>query len=429
MSQENNETQTKDVSNAFNLADFANLDNDVIDSSKQIIKGEVNTNIETPSNLPAEILTPINQERLVDVNTLPQDKLVLAQKMALSINFNETTSTITFIEKSLEPLAHVSRELLEDTKISDMGEVGKIAASVIDGIAILRIEDLQNEVKDISPKTNGFFTKVFSLGKVAGSAIQSFSENRKKFLTLMDKEEAKARKTKADLMITIQKLDEQALAVRQGVSNLTVCVAAAQIALDDGYKQAEELRQKALTSRNPGDAAVALDYRNALTNFKGRVADIREAMVSSATLIPVIALNKKASETRVSKLSNSIMLTIPRLNALASQAAVQASIKRAGKESEKLDEANRKIMELVAQGTHDAAIESARSLAGDPNSLEDLAKFAEQSISTMKEVIQIEKDVSKEQNEREQKLIKIRNDLVNGMLQVQTETLSKPLSQ
>jgi len=200
-----------------------------------------------------------------------------------------------------------------------------------------------------------------------------------------------------------------------------------QIALDRGLDEAEALRQVALRTNTAGDAAIAMDYRNTLANFRGRIADLREAMISAASLIPLIASNRKAAETRVSKLSTGIMVTIPRLMAVAAQAVVQADTRRAGEESEKLDEAARKITELAVQGTHAAAVDAALSLGGDPRNLETLAAAADQSIATMREVQEIEQQVLAQDREREQKLIAIRDKLVAGMRGVQTQALSKPM--
>lgn len=366
-------------------------------------------------------------ERLVDLASLTPEQRAKAQAMADAVRFDDTVSTLQFVDNTLQPLALISRQLLSDTTVGEAGEVGRIAAAVIDGIKILRIEELQEEAKAVAPKTTGFLTKVLGMGKVAHGALKSFQENRKTFLALMDKEEAKARKTKADLMTTVQLLDEQARAVRQGVTNLSMAIAAAQIALDRGVEEAEALRQVALRTNTAGDAAVAMDYRNTLANFRGQTADMREAMISAATLIPLIASNRKAAETRITKLNSGIMLTLPRLMTVASQAVVQADVRRAGEEHEKLDEAARRITALAGQGAHDAAVEAARSLGGDPRNLESLTALANQTIATMKEVLEIEQQVAVQDREREQKLIAVRNQLVEGMRGVQAQALARPV--
>jgi uncharacterized protein YaaN involved in tellurite resistance len=383
-----------------------------------------------PANLPPEVLAPMPaMARLVDLSSLPPPQRALAQERADAIRFDDTTSTLNFVDNALQPLAQASRRLLAETTIGEAGEIGRMAAAVIDGIKILRIEELQAEAREVAPRTTGFLSRLGRLGKVAHGAIKSFQENRKAFLALMDEEVARARRIKGDLMVTIQQLDQQSQSVRTGVSELSISIAAMQLALDRGIAEAEQLRQVALRTNTAGDAAIAMDYRNTLANFRGRIADLREAMISAASLIPLIASNRKAAETRVSKLGTGIMVTIPRLMAVAAQAVVQADTRRAGEESEKLDEAARKITELAVQGGHEAAVEAARSLGGDPRNLEALAAAANQSIETMREVQDIEQQVLAQDREREQKLIEIRDKLVTGMRGVQAQALSRPLGE
>ncbi|WP_414440289.1 toxic anion resistance protein [Burkholderia sp. 22PA0106] len=381
-----------------------------------------------PALVPPEMLAPMAPEaRLVDLASLSPEQQALARERASQIRFDDTTSTLRFVDQALQPLAASSRRLLSETTVGEAGEIGRIAAAVIDGIKILRIEELQQEAHDAAPKATGLLARLGRIGKVAHGAVKSFQENRKAFLALMDDEVARARRIQGDLMVTIQQLDQQSQAVRHGVSELSLSIAAMQIALDRGVDEAEALRQAALRTRTAGDAAIAMDYRNTLANFRGRIADLREAMISAASLIPLIASNRKAAETRASKLGTGIMVTIPRLMAVAAQAVVQADTRRAGEESEKLDDAARQITALAVQGSHEAAVEAARSLGGDPRNIEALAAAAAQSVETMKEVLAIEQQVQAQDREREQKLIAVRNQLVAGMSGVQADALARPL--
>lgn len=381
-----------------------------------------------PATVPPEMLAPMAPEaRLVDLASLSPEQQALARERASQIRFDDGTSTLRFVDQALQPLASSSRRLLSETTVGEAGEIGRIAAAVIDGIKILRIEELQQEAHEAAPKATGLLARLGRIGKVAHGAVKSFQENRKAFLALMDDEVARARRIQGDLMVTIQQLDQQSQAVRHGVSELSLSIAAMQIALDRGVDEAEALRQVALRTRTAGDAAIAMDYRNTLANFRGRIADLREAMISAASLIPLIASNRKAAETRASKLGTGIMVTIPRLMAVAAQAVVQADTRRAGEESEKLDAAARQITALAVQGSHEAAVEAARSLGGDPRNIEALAAAAAQSVETMKEVLAIEQQVQAQDREREQKLIAVRNQLVAGMSGVQADALARPL--
>ncbi len=382
-------------------------------------------NLDPPAPAPAQALTPAPAaanpvlapepapERLVEVANLPPEDLAAATASAAKIDFAQTTTLLAHGDGVLANIAAASRQLLTGVRLGDAGEAGRIAASVIDGIKILRIQDLQAESQTGARK--GLVGKLLGAIADANTAFKGFAENRKKFLTLMDDQQAKARKTKADLAVTIELLDQQALAIRQSLHGLKVEIAAGQIALDRAQAELEAKRQHAVQTNDPADAAEVQAFRGAIANFRGKVADMREALVGSAMLIPIIGQNRSAAETRMMKISNGLLVVIPRLMAVASQAVVQVEIRNAAEASAKLEEANRQITLLAAKGAHEAATAAARSLGGDPRNIEVLAQVADEAIASMNEVIGIEREVAAADAGREQKLAEIRDKLVRGM--------------
>jgi uncharacterized protein YaaN involved in tellurite resistance len=354
--------------------------------------------------------------RLVEVSKLTADELEAANHSAAAIDFRNTATLLAHGDGVLAAIAQASRQLLSGVRLGESGEVGQIAATVIDGVKILRIQDLQAEAKGGTPPArHGLVGKLLGLAADAHTALKGFQENRKKFLDLMDAEQAKARKTKADLTVTIGLLDEQANAIRQSLHRLKIEIAAGQIALDRGEQELEALRQHAVATGDPADAADVLEFRGAIANFRGKIAEMRESLVGSAMLIPIIGQTKQATETRLMKISNGMLVVIPRLMAVASQAVVHVQIRNAADEAAKLDEASRQISLLAAKGAHEAATSAAQSLGGDPRNIEVLAQVADEAIKTMNDVIDIERQVAAADREREARLTEVRNRLVRGM--------------
>src|SRR3984885_10021264 len=355
-------------------------------------------------------------ERLVEVANLSAADLAAAQISAAKVNFRNTHTLLAHGDGALAAIAQSSRQLLTGVRLEDAGEVGRIAASVIDGVNILRIQDLQAEARGDQPVARkGLVGRLLGAAASAHTAFKGFMENRKKFLDLMDSEQAKARKTKADLTVSVQLLDQQALAIRQSLHDLKVEIAGGQLALDRGQADLEALRQNAVSTGDAADAADVMEFRSAVANFRGKIAEMRENLVASAMLIPIIGQNRKAAETRIMKIYNGMLVVIPRLMAVASQAVVQVDIARAAQESEKLDEAARQITLLASKGAHEAATGAARSLGGDQRNIDVLAQVADETIKTMHEVIDIEREVAAGDRDREAKLVAIRDRLVHGM--------------
>jgi uncharacterized protein YaaN involved in tellurite resistance len=364
----------------------------------------------------SRLLAQPRADRLVEVANLSPTELAAANQSAARIDFRQTNSLLAHGDDVLAGISQASRQLLTGVRIGDAGEVGRIAAAVIDGVKILRIQDLQAESTAAAPvPRKGLLGKLLGAVGEAQTAFKGFQENRKQFLELMDAEQAKARKTKADLAVTIDLLDQQAAAIRQSLYALKVEIAAGQIAIDRGEDELEALRLHAVQTGDPADAADVMEFRGAIANFRGKVAEMREALVGSATLIPIIGQNRKASETRLMKISNGMLVVIPRLMAVASQAIVQVELRNAANESAKLEEAARQITLLASKGAHEAATSAARSLGGDSRNIEVLAQVADETIRTMNEVIDIEREVAAGDREREAKLAEVRDRLVKGM--------------
>ena len=354
--------------------------------------------------------------RLVEVGKLSPDELATAEQGAARINFRDTASLLSHGDGVLAQIAQSSRQLLVGVRLGEAGEIGDIAAAVIDGVKILRIEDLRAEADGGKPGARkGLIGRLLGSVADAHTAFKGFTENRKTFLDLMDKEQAKARKTKADLTVAIELLDQQATAIRNSLHGLKIEIAAGQVALDRGAEELEALRQHAVATADPADAADVMEFRGALANFRGKIAEMRENLVASALLIPIMGENRKAAETRMMKISNGMLVVIPRLMAVASQAVVQVDIRHAAEESEKLDEAARQLTLLASRGAHDAATSAARSLGGDQRNIDVLAKVADEAIQTMHEVIEIEREVAAGDRVREAKLAAVRDRLAAGM--------------
>jgi uncharacterized protein YaaN involved in tellurite resistance len=405
----------------LDLSLFDNLDAPAPVQSLAVVPSAPPPAVTDPRLAPAPKL-----ERLVDISKLSPQDVAAAQASAAKVDFRNTSTLLSHGEGVLANIAQTSRQLLTGVRLGDAGDVGRIAASVIDGVKILRIEDLQAEANSSQPAPRkGLLGKLIGAAVDAHTAFKGFAENRKKFLDLMDGEQAKARKTKADLSVAVELLDQQATAIRQSLNGLKIEIAGGQIALDRGEEELEALRQHAIATGEAADAADLMEFRSALANFRGKIAEMRENLMGSALLIPIIGQNKKAAETRIMQLSNGMLVVIPRLMAVASQAVVQVDIKRAADEAAKLDEAARQITLLASKGAHDAATSAARSLGGDQRNIDVLAQVADESLKTMHDVIEIERQVAAGDREREAKLADIRDRLVRGMQGVKAAAVEK----
>ena len=231
----------------------------------------------------------------------------------------------------------------------------------------------------------------------------------------MDAEQAKARKTKADLTVTIGLLDEQAMAIRESLHRLKVEIAAGQIALDRGEVEFEKLRQHAVETGDPGDAADVLEFRGAVANFRGKIAEMRESLVGSAMLIPIIGQTKQAAETRLMKISNGMLVVIPRLMAVASQAVVHVQLKHAADEAAKLDEASRQISLLAPKARTKRRPRRPRALPATRATSKCSRRSRTRRSRPCTKSSTSNRQVAAGDREREARLTEVRDKLIRGM--------------
>jgi len=82
---------------------------------------------------------------LVEVANLSAGDLVAANRSAANVDFRHTNSVMAHSDGVLAGIAQSSRQLLTGVRLGEADEVGRIATAVIDGVKILRIQDLQAE--------------------------------------------------------------------------------------------------------------------------------------------------------------------------------------------------------------------------------------------------------------------------------------------
>ena len=99
------------------------------------------------SALDARLVPQPRAARLVEVSKLGAEDLEAANHSAAAIDFRKTGILLAHGDGVLAGIAQASRQLLTGVRLGDAGEVGQIAAAVIDGVKILRIQDLQAEAE------------------------------------------------------------------------------------------------------------------------------------------------------------------------------------------------------------------------------------------------------------------------------------------
>src|SRR5262249_25532428 len=117
-------------------------------------------------------------ERLVETANMRAEDLAAAQASAAKVDFRNSSTILAHGEGVLAQSAQASRQLLTGVRLGDAGEVGRIAASVIDGVKILRIQDLQAEASGGQPSARkGILGRLIGMAADVHTAFKGFAEN------------------------------------------------------------------------------------------------------------------------------------------------------------------------------------------------------------------------------------------------------------
>jgi len=383
---------------------------------------------------PPAIVDPVLAEplaalpRLVDLDRLPADMVTEAHRRADAIDFGDLNTLLEHGNGALGQLAQVSDRMLAGRSLGQSEAVGEIAASVLDGVRILRIADLQKIARGEQPGSSGLLARVGSLLGGAKDALAGFAENRKQFNTLMDAQEAKARRTIADLKRNIDSFEAMYQALRHAVRELNIDIGGGQCALERGQAEVEALRQQAIASNDPVQAAEVMELRGRIANFAGHLAEQREGLMRAALTIPMLKATREAAEARIMALHSALTKTIPNLKAACAVAVGQADNRSAAAAREALNEADRRILDLVADGTLDAARSTAAQRGVDPRQIEVLSLAAEKITQALAEMTENDRLTVERTRAQETELVALRDRVADSMRQIQGQSMGSTVS-
>jgi uncharacterized protein YaaN involved in tellurite resistance len=173
----------------------------------------------------------------------------------------------------------------------------------------------------------------------------------------------------------------------------------------------EALRQKAAASGSAEDAQAYNDLVNMCNRFEKKLHDLEMSRMVSIQMGPQTRMLQNNDVMMIEKIQSSLVNTIPlwksqMVLALGLENARKATAAQAAV-SEMTNELLKKSAEKLKQGSIDIAKEAERSIID----IETLQHTNEQLISTLDEVMQIQRDGAQKRQEAEAELRRIEGEL------------------
>ncbi|MBE6127808.1 MAG: toxic anion resistance protein [Erysipelotrichaceae bacterium] len=345
---------------------------------------------------------------------ISESKLTEAEKKTVNefskkIDITESNTILQYGAAAQKKVTDFSNTALQNVRTKDLGEIGNLLSNLV---VELKTSDAEEEKK-------GFFAGLFDKGK--GKVTE--------FKARYDKAEANVEKIAAileDHQITLLKdialLDELYERNNQNIKELTMYILAGRKKLAD--VRANELPAaiaRAKESGLPEDAQAANDLEQACVRFEKKLYDLELTRQVALQMLPQIRLVQNNDTLMTEKIQSTLVNTIPLWkNQIVLSLGIQHSKEALEAEREVTNMTN-DLLKKNAETLHQATVETARESERGIVDIETLQHTNEQLISTLDEVLAIQKEGHEKREAAELELRRIENQLTDKLLEINNE--------
>lgn len=345
------------------------------------------------------------EETALDDSVLTEEERRIVDTFAQQIDLTNSAVVLQYGAGTQKKMADFSASALENVKSKDLGEVGELLSGVV------------CELKNFDEEEEKGFLGIF---KKASNRIESMK--------------AKYAKAEANVNEIVKALESHQVQLLKDVAildkmyelNLTYFKELSMYILAGKKKLAEvrntslaELMQKAQTTGLPEDAQAAKDLDSMCNRFEKKIHDLELTRMISIQTAPQIRLVQNNDTLMVEKIQSTIVNTIPLWKSqMVIALGVEHSTQAAAAQRQVTDMTNellRKNAEKLKVATVETARESERGIVD----METLKATNESLITTLDEVMNIQKEGRQKRMEAEAELKNMEQELKAKLLQIQ----------
>ena len=341
----------------------------------------------------------------LDESVLTEEERRMVDSFAQQIDLTNSALVLQYGAGTQKKMADFSESALENVRSKDLGEVGDLLAGVV------------TELKSFDEEEGKGFLGIF---KKASNKIES-----------MKTKYAKAEANVNEIIKVLEKhqvqlMKDTALLDKMYELNLTYFKELSMYILAGKKKLAEvrstqlaELTQKARTSGLPEDAQAARDLEAMCLRFEKKIHDLELTRMISIQTAPQIRLVQNNDTQMVEKIQSTIVNTIPlwksqMVLALGVEHSAQA-VEAQRQVTDMTNELLRKNAEKLKMATVETAKASERGIVD----IETLKTTNESLISTLDEVMNIQREGRERRQAAETELRNMEAELKGKLLQIQ----------
>ena len=345
------------------------------------------------------------EEPALDDSILTEEERRTVDAFAKQIDLTNSTLVLQYGAGTQKKMADFSESALENVRSKDLGEVGELLTGVV--------KELKNFDEEEEKGFFGIFKKASNKIENMKAKYAKAEANVNEIVKVLEKHQ-------------VQLMKDTALLDKMYDLNLTYFKELSMYILA-GKKKLQEVRSGELSSLTakaqatglPEDAQAAKDLDSMCNRFEKKIHDLELTRMISIQTAPQIRLVQNNDTLMVEKIQSTIVNTIPLWKSqMVLALGVEHSTQAAAAQREVTDMTNqllRKNAEKLKMATVETARESERGIVD----MDTLKATNESLISTLDEVMNIQKEGRQKRAEAEAELQNMENELKAKLLQIQ----------
>ena len=365
--------------------------------------------LEPTTTVAAEDAAAIQAARDANAVKLDESQLSEAERKVVAdfadkIDITDSSQVLQYGAAAQKNIASFSENALNNVRTKDLGEVGDALSSLV-----VELKTFGQEEKS---GLFGFFQKKKNQALALKASYDKAEVNVDKIAGILEGHQV-------TLMKDIAMLDQMYDLNTKYYKELTMYILAGKKALEKARTTTlEELRKKAAETGAQEDAQKYNDYANLCNRFEKKIHDLELTRMISIQMGPQTRLIQNNDTLMLEKIQSSLVNTIPlwksqMVLALGLEHSRQATAAQSAV-TNMTNELLQKNADMLKMGTIETAKEAERSIVD----IETLQHTNQQLISTLDEVMQIQKDGAQKRREAEVELGRIEGELKQKLLEL-----------
>ncbi len=364
--------------------------------------------VETPTlTLGGEPEAPKAAPVVIDDSMLNEAEKKMVNEFAKKIDISDSQMVLQYGAAAQKSVASFSESALGNVRNKDLGEIGDTLTSLTIQLKSL---DQEEEEKGLF----GFFKK-------ASNRVENMKVQYSKAEVNVDKIVRELEQHQRVLMKDIAMFDQMYELNLKYYKELTMYIIAGKKRLAEIQSgQLEELRRKAEATGAQEDAQAYNDLSQMCNRFDKKLHDLELTRMVSIQMGPQTRMLQNNDTLMVEKIQSSLVNTIPLWKSQMVLALGLENSRKATAAQTAITNATNDLLkknaEMLKMGTVATAKEAERSIID----IETLQHTNQQLISTLDEVIQIQKEGAQKRKEAEAELGRIEGELRQKLMELRS---------